>query len=146
MGTILGVFGFTITHLIYLLSLMGIERYTSQNSPKIENQSHLERIVKIEIEKMGLKDKNIKVKLSNDRGIKSNATQFKDNHYEIILSPPHNDLGVLRHELYHIADGHFLTEKEIKEIGIFEGIIYKFGYIYYREPKAAIYAFKNLER
>jgi hypothetical protein len=119
----------------YYLSLVGTQYVSIKSSPKITSQSHLEEILDDEMKKAGIdSDIDLKIKLSDDEDEVSHLKRFMDGSYEIILSPYGSNVSTLRHELYHLADGHL-------DNGHFSLTKYFFWY----EPQATIYQLTGLK-
>ena len=115
---------------------MGCAEVVGSMSPKIRSQSQLERLVKQERKKLAIPDAIIiQATLEFDNPETSYARKVAENSYEIYLQkyPDQHNLNVLRHELYHIADGH--CEKE-------SGFL---RYLYWNEPLAVIYSVSGIK-
>ncbi len=110
----------------YCCSLLCLELPSVILSQGIESQSQLEELLAKEKKKLNC-DKNIKAKLTFDY---NNPISIKneDGSYEIFLSEFGHNVSTLRHELYHIADGHLDNPNR-------NWISYFFWY----EPQAALY-------
>ncbi len=102
------------------------------NSLKIKDAHDLEILLRQEKKKLGIEDKIISVSF-NDTLITSYAIK-KENNYEIFLVPRHHNLGVLKHELFHIAAGHLDRSKTSS-----------FRKYYIEEPSAIIYSLKDIK-
>lgn len=78
--------------------------FIQQTTEKIKDKDHLENILNQEKKKLGIENKFINVDF-NDKIETSRAIKISDIHYLIELSNNQKNLGVLRHELCHIANG-----------------------------------------
>lgn len=121
-------------HLLYFGGMCSayIINYTS---PPINSQSELEVLLKQERKKLEIpQEKIIHAKLESYNG--SYAQKVAENEYEITLDnlSLENNLNVLRHELYHIADGHCE-----------EGNSNFLLYLYWNEPQAVIYSLSDIK-
>jgi hypothetical protein len=116
---------------------MAIASYSSEfNSPPIISQLQLDQLIRAEAMRAGIADPSIvSGKFSEESG-QSYAKKLAENKYELVLSAPdgHN-LTTLKHELYHIADGHLDQTGIIGDSDILSGLAYMFWY----EPQANIY-------
>jgi len=101
--------------LLFYSSVLGIGLLMQENSLKIKSKSHLEILVNQEKKKLGIENKNIKVSFC-DTLLTSQASKTGENSYEIQLSINQMYLGVLKHELYHISDGHVEYKKEFLQL------------------------------
>jgi len=131
---------FTLANAVYFCGFMivanGIHRQFAQH---IKSQSGLELILKDERKKLSLKDSiKINVNLNKDKKHVAHSKKLGDKDYEISLSNDTYDITTLRHELYHIADGHFESQEKIDDS--FQGkFIKSIKYLYHDEPKAILY-------
>ncbi len=114
------------------LSLSVASSLSQKESPRINNQSELETILKEERKKLLIKDNYaIHVNLT-DKNI-GNAGKIKENKYKINLGGKFRNISCLRHELYHIADGHC-------DDCLSRNIPYRIiKYLCYYEPQAILY-------
>jgi len=114
-------------------------------SPKGENirdKIHLEKLLKQEKKKLGIENKNINAYFCNTIET-SGARKINENSYEIFLAKDQRAFNVLRHELYHVADGHCDKGYELFNNGRkFEKTI---RYLLINEPKASIYGATGLK-
>ena len=122
----------------YIFILSGVESYSGIGSKRIKDKQHLEQLVEEEIKRMGIENKKISVYIKEGGGICYSKKIEKDT-YEIILSENYLNLTTLRHELYHIADGHCdaLIEMPISKR--------QFMYLFWYEPKAVLYELRQSE-
>lgn len=77
---------------------------------KIRNKSHLELVVKDEKVLQGIP--NLKINVYFDDKTETSFCKKAENDYKIFLARGQHNVGVLRHEIYHIANEH--TERELK--------------------------------
>ena len=111
-------------------------------SPSIKTQSELELKLEEERKRLGIKDNIIiRANLSSNPDDNSYAKKLEDNVYEINLEPEvgHN-LDVLRHELYHIADGHCDDGEKVSD-----SFIGGLKYLYIYEPQAVLYSISGIK-
>lgn len=114
-----------------LLVAQGISQETSQ---RINNQSQLEQILNIERKRAGIKNEMIiNISMSNNKEDISEAEKIGEKYYQITLSPRSSNLSTLRHELYHITDGH--CDETYND----------FKYFFWNEPQATIYQITGLK-
>ncbi len=119
---------------IYSLALAGSQGIHQELSPKIENQVSLKKILEKERKQAGIKeDEIIHVTISKNEKESSYSIKISEKEYEIFLFNYGRNLGVLRHELYHIADGH--CDKPYNFL----------KYFFIQEPKATIYQITGLK-
>ena len=128
------VLGLALALGAYSLGLAGVQGLAGINSPKISAQSQLEEQLLIERERLGM-DKNIVI--NAHIGNKSFTTKTGSNQYELGLGDDAN-LSTLRHELYHIYDGHCDT-------GNLTSIKGRLHYLFLEEPQATIYQTTGLK-
>lgn len=124
-----------ITTSLYLSALYQTQTISMITSPKINSQSHLEQILEGEKKRAGIKSNvNVRVKLVDKTKAESWITFGEDYGlvHEIILGGECQRLSVLRHELYHVADGHLESYDW-------------FTYTFWEEPKATIYQITGLK-
>lgn len=112
---------------LYALTLLGIQGISELISPKINNQIQLEQIIKTERKLAGIKE-DIKLYVTMGRKENSQALKTGEKEYDIFLSKRGANKFTLRHELYHIADGHCDTKYN------------NLKYFFIQEPQATIYA------
>lgn len=120
----------------YLLSLGNIIS-VQDNSSKITSQKQLEQLIKQERSKIdSTNNSKIEGFLVKDKSIVRRSTKISDNSYTIKLNKNYANLPILRHELYHILDGHFEKNKNFpKDI----------KYFFIDEPQATIYSTTGLK-
>ena len=133
------IFSFVLS--IYLLGLFAAEGVSDILSEEVEGLENLEKI--LEEEKSKLKqcqNYEINIKIIDDSETPY-ATKIYGDKFEIGLYQTSN-ISTIRHELYHIEDGHtnMKTPKNLKE-RLHNGIKYLFVY----EPQAAIYELTGLK-
>ena len=113
---------------------MGAQGISELTSPKINNQINLKKILEKEKKQAGIKeDKIIYVTISKNEKEVSQAIKISEKEYEIFLFNDGRNLGTLRHELYHIADGH--CDKPYNSL----------KYFFIQEPKATIYQLTGIK-
>jgi len=124
------IIGISTAHIIYFGVPAALSLVTSSVAPKIKNKSHLEQMLKEEKKKLNLGD-DIKIVVElkdNNKGF-SYAKKTGKNQYFINLKKNSHNLHVLKHELYHIADGHCDAEK-----------MNLLRFFYIEEPQAIFYS------
>lgn len=119
---------------IYTGILLGAQGISQEFiSPKINNQSQLEQILNKEKKQAGIKkDIMLDVKLGCDEDGGSYSEKISEKKYKIRLSSP-TSLSTLKHELYHIADGHC------------DNSFNRLKYFFIDEPQATIYEITGLK-
>jgi hypothetical protein len=126
-----GVRNGVITLLAYATVLSCIENAGSWCSEELENKSSIERAVDEEKKALGIEKKDIGV-IVNDTIYVRCAGKVGEGKYEIYLSEPETR-DIIKHELYHIADGHCDEPYSITK------------YLFWYEPQAAIYSLTGLK-
>jgi hypothetical protein len=128
--------GATSALLIYIGCLIAIEGYASLGAEKV-NAANLDRVMREERARLSMpNDVSIEVTFS-PRFAKSQ--RLSDKSYAIRLSNALSDRSTLKHELYHITDGHFdslFEDNEIGHINIGRAIA---KFFFCHEPQAALY-------
>ena len=138
--TNVGIAGF-----IYLTALTGNNSISSYNSPIIKNRSELELIINDERIKAGVNENyHIHVIFEDNKPNESaSAAKIGKNNYLIRLPKKDSNLSTLRHELYHIADGHCDDVLEISKNSNSLKKLLKYLFVY--EPQASIYQSTGLK-
>ena len=125
-------------------SMLGASIIQKLFSPKIRNESELESVLATERTKLRIDDSiKIKAKLSENNMEGSYAVKRAQGEYEINLAPGSQNLATLKHELYHIADGHCIKvvkEGEPDKMGVVELL----KYLHWQEPRAVFYGTNEL--
>ena len=124
----------------YLAGLVTTQLVSTISSSQIESRSHLEQILDQERSRAGIKEgTRIHVIMSTDREAISCAVKRAEGEYGIVLSPDGMNVCTLRHELYHIADGH--CDAELGD----STVKYWLAYLFWAEPQATIYEATGLK-
>ena len=97
-------------------------------SKKIEDEKHLEMMLKEEASKLQLDDKNIKARFGAAFFETAYCKRLFGENYEIVLDERFRTKVVLRHELYHIYKG----DVGKKDTSLFRRI-------FLEEPRAILY-------
>ena len=131
------MFAIALAGSAYIALLSGVQSVAFSRSPKIENQSQLELKLSEEREKLkGKIGKNIVITArlitDKDSSPTAYARKIKEGEYEIVLSNLGASEHSLKHELYHIADGHIENKGHL-------------AYFFHNEPQAEIYALTGLK-
>jgi len=132
------VFATGLTGSLYLAGPYTSQKISQNNSPKIENQAYIKKILEKERKRAGIKE-NIKINVFLNNGWEAYSQKIGKEEYKIILPYKDSNLSDLRHELYHIADGHF-NGGETKS-----SIRYALEYLFWHEPQATIYQLTGLK-
>ncbi len=119
----------TASAVLYLALLFGVNTLASNISDKISSQSELEVILGQEKRKLG-NTQNIKAVLSDTPISFSGIT--KEGELKIVVGGEFACRPAVRHELYHIHDGH---------IGNDSILIYYF----WTEPQATLYSLTGIQ-
>lgn len=116
----------------YVTALCGLSYFSHIGKEKITSQEKLEQIIEIERKRI---DPNNNFIISGGLVSKNQARSdiVRTNEYKITLGGHGADVSGVRHELYHILDGHF---KNIKPGEVNRNL---FKYLFYFEPQAVIY-------
>ena len=85
-----------------------------------------------EAKELGIADKKIVARFDDANSFAAYSRKLPDGSYKIILGTIRSR-PVLRHELYHIADGHH------EDVQSKEGLEKAVGYFFVYEPQAAAY-------
>lgn len=128
-----------ISVLAYLGTLIGGHLIADINSPKLNSMSKIEAIIKEEKKKFGIKpDLAVTVGLteSDMPSATLNCINGKEQ-YVIKIGGYSQNEAVLRHELYHIFDGH-LGKCPKKKIAYQD-------YFFWAEPRATFYQLTGLK-
>ena len=120
------IYTLVLAQMIYLWGfLMGTSSLSTLFSQKIKNQSGLELILQRERKKLDIPDK---IYINVNWGAKSaKARKIGENEYEIDLKKEYQNVSILKHELYHIKDGHLDHKTSL------------IRYLFYEEPQATLY-------
>ena len=162
------IIGKTIKYLcLYPVALVALTGISEINSPKIETVSQLETEIsklrtelkikdedKIVVFAEGLRDtimyKNRQFTIqqlttANTNDLKSSsACKLGDGLYTIYLNKYGQKMNVLKHEMYHIADGH--CDIKVPEIPYIPSEFLRNPlYFFYVEPQAVIYEATGLK-
>ena len=132
---------------LYVAALCATSYYADfkySDSP-INSQEDLTRIVSEERKILNIPD-SIKIisEYYNSDKVVPNARKLNHNNYKIQIGTLSLETrGTVKHELYHIADGHCdLGEQQLfKESKLAFGVIY----LFYGEPQAIIYSAFNIK-
>ena len=89
-------------------------------------------ILKQEKKKLGIENYEILTSFVSDT-VRSSYAIKENGQYKIFLVPKQRSLGVLKHELYHVAAGHL------------DRNITRFRKYYIDEPSAVIYSLTNIK-
>ncbi len=122
---------------IYFAGMIGTQSIANFTSPKIQSQTQLEQLLNQERKKI---EPNNEFKIRATLTVHDNACskKIKDNEYEIEMGSSFANETTLRHELYHILDGHF---ENIPKSGLNKWITY----LFWVEPQATIYQATGLK-
>ena len=134
---ILGVFS-------YVVIPISLQHIASNLATPIKNQKQLEQILQIEKKKLGIKDKYIDVQFGPEKNYEAADTSYSrkiwNNKYKIVIHQTQRNEAILRHEVYHIADGHLDSIEEVNS---------DFGktldYFLLHEPQASLYGSLGLK-
>lgn len=131
-----GMFKFSLitvfSALVYTTSLWGLVNIvTPLTSPALKSKQHAEQFIKKEQKKLMIEDKGIElvIKETEKNGY---AIKIGDNQYAIAVNPKCLNEGMIKHEIYHIADGH--CDAKLRPIPFLA------WYTFYYEPQAALYS------
>lgn len=130
---------------VYLWGLIATQTIIAHLPPEIELQSpHFEQILDRERNRAKIcANKVVDVRFDNDKTRIPCVRKLYEGKYEIVLSPNGSNLYTLRHELYHIAEGHCDREKTGPYISrIFQDSLTS---LFWDEPRAMIYGVTKLK-
>ncbi len=129
--------------LLYFGSMVVLSGIAEMRAEPFHNRKQLEEMLEVEKKKLGIENKDIDVVVcyTNEDykqfGRPSGSLAFSgkktDNTYLVVLGPQANNTYGLKHELYHIADGH--CDAEQKPFPLDE-----LCYFFYYEPQAVVYS------
>lgn len=128
------IIGLGATLLVYTGSMVGIQIYSKSKAIPIKDQAHAEQILEEQQKKLGIEDKIIRLRIPKDYDSSSLGKSRRfGNTYIIQLNTAggKND-ATLKHEVYHIADGHCDSKTR-------NPLIFKLKYIFYWEPQSIMY-------
>lgn len=137
----IGVISAGILTISYVSSLGISNELGAKFSNKIRNEQHLDFLLQKEKSDLGISHKNIEVFMTNDKKGTCWAAKIKnENRYIIHLPKRCHNINSLKHEVYHIADGHCKENLTIKS-----ELKRKLKYYLDYEPKAILYATYNIK-
>ncbi len=126
-------------NVIYFGGLIGTGLVANIVSPKITTQGKLEQLVKEERRKIDpLNNDNISANIFLEKA--ASSRKLGDRSYQIEMGGFFATETTLRHELYHILDGHCDDNFELNP-----SLKNKLRYIYWHEPQARIYQITGLK-
>ena len=141
--------------ILYVGSLVGFSKLASLNSPEIKSQGQLEQLLGEERASLEIgEDIFINAIFNSDYiygcyGYATVSCSWKsaEKEYTIII-PVSGTVSDLKHEIYHIADGHTdwgyeLTSRAMPED--FDDFKFWAYYLFYAEPQAVIYELTGLK-
>jgi len=131
-----------IAGFLYFGGMFSVQTICNFTSSKIHTQAQLENLLEIERRKIDQKNgSKIYAKLSPyDIG---RSLKFHNGEYGIQIGGNNATLSTLRHELYHILDGHLEGTALSSKIG-FQKEIRDLKYYFWDEPKATAYQVTGL--
>ena len=137
---------FLIANCIHICGfILGLNNISNKLGKSINNESELEERLQEEKTKLNF-DNSIRISayLSKDDEDYAGSQKIGYNKYRITLSPKYHTVATLRHELYHIYDGHCdnLGKASCSNAERLKKVI-KSLYLY--EPKAIIYDLTGLK-
>ena len=109
--------------------------FNTRESQRIKDKAQIEQIVEDELAKHGKYGKKITVRVDPNAQHEGRYVALGDDEYEIILSNEGYNIATLKHELFHIMDGH--ADNSLPYIIKF------LSYAFYEEPRASYYAMVN---
>ncbi|MBI2084409.1 MAG: hypothetical protein HYT70_02255 [Candidatus Aenigmarchaeota archaeon] len=122
---------------LYFGALSGLGAYADINSPQIRDQYHSERLVEEEMRRLGVVNKRVNVRFINRScdGILAPAysEKIREGEYEITIYPCATASSV-KHELYHIEDGHIDAYDKLPRF------LWSVMDLIYYEPRAELYS------
>lgn len=125
------------TLMLYGFGLAGLDFIAQSKACPLKDKKHAEQILKREQKKLGIEDKKIELILEEtlEEKYKAHGAARKvgPNSYQIFLIPKELNDSIIKHEVYHIADGHCDSQG---------GVI---TYFFYYEPQARLYAAFGIE-
>lgn len=137
----LGISICTLGNMGYFIGLALLSCIASMGSPHIP-LSNIESVISRERDRLGIpKDIIIRFYESDPRNtarkLKAYSCKIRDKEYGIVLSDSYRDLATLRHELYHLSDGHLDEDMNFFMRGL--------KTIFYDEPSAILHTLKDRE-
>jgi len=137
---------FVLANFVYIGGfVMLANNIIAKLSKSLENQSELEIVLEQERKKLDIDDSTkIRARISENQDEDANAQRMNSNYYKITLSPKYHTISTLKHELYHIADGHCDNLGKIpnSRAGRLKKI---FKYLYIYEPQAVLYSMTGIK-
>lgn len=132
----IGVISAGVLTTSYVSTLILCNELGARFSNKIRNEQHLDFLLQKEKSDLGITHKNIEVFMTDDKDSTCWAAKVKgENRYIIYLPKRCHDVNALKHEVYHIADGHC---KEV--LSIDSKFRKRLRYYLIYEPRAILYA------
>lgn len=107
--------------------------------PKITTQSKLEQMLEMDRKKLDASN-NVMIRAALSQECIGKSTKLGDGLYEISLGGIHANESTLKHELYHILDGHFEDAENLNS-----ELLTALKYLFWYEPKARIYELTGLK-
>jgi|TARA_B100002003_G_C14131943_1_gene544379 hypothetical protein len=137
------VFNFSLTYLVSSIFILGaINTSVNNSSCKINNEDHLEELVEQERNNIGMPGEyDIQFVLSTNTDFSAFAEKLGENQYRVCMSTEYQTLSTLRHEMYHIFDGHCEDGQQKGLSSVMQGL----KYLLFCEPKACLYSFSELK-
>jgi len=124
--------------IVYIGSLWAIEEIPARYSEPIHSESQLVQMIQEERAKIDPKNKlTIEGELVTEYAARCDKTG--ENKYRVKLGGSNMNRSILRHELYHILDGHLEGHDDMSTAG---KVI---DYLFRCEPQAAIYQTTGLK-
>lgn len=131
------IIGASLSWFISYGAIVATEDYmTKIVAGQIRDRSVLEEVLVEERDRLNI-GKDVKITIKESNRETNYAEKTGANEYSIYLTTKGHNRDVLRHELYHIADGH--CERSM------EKPINKIIYFFWEEPQAKIYTLTGLK-
>lgn len=124
--------GIAATTTLYLCTVVAVPMIYEPLTQEVKSKSHLQKMIESERKRLNI-NPDYKIQGSFTRG-SSQAQKVGHNRYEIRLNAKRATYGKLKHEIYHIAEGHCEKSSSALE------------YFLWNEPQAAIYCVTGLRR
>jgi len=142
-GILVGA-GFTVSYMVANFFTGYLNEKSNRNVNNVSSLNELEEIILKEKVNFNI-PKNIKIiKGERPEGSPSGIRMKEKNVYEIYINPSEANRISVRHELFHLKDGHvgrtFSRNESLNDL--FSNLYYTF----YAEPKTVLYCWKTLKK
>jgi hypothetical protein len=118
-----------------------LNKLSKKNSEIIKSSEHLERIIQEERTNLDIPKETQIEQVYFDPSEPSKIHKKETNFYEVYFNPINLTRDDIRHEFFHLKDGHI--DKIFSKTKWLNKTLSDFYYTYYAEPKTALYCWNN---